>query len=326
MARRGISSCVEPWSSRPPALGVRPPHCLKKNGIPAAAHWSRRSISHASSTGRAPGPLSPPAISQSIPARSSSSRGPRSGSALTNRTAASTRRRWSRRKRYLEFSTLTPIHRFGRPLEPLAHVRKSPRTLGKHLVLVPRRVSNHIEDPMDVGLRHLLVEQVTHRVDKDRARARPRAGNIEGVGVDCESEAGAARPRIPVSLVFCLSHRLQPLGQRQGVAVVTARRCLVATRRRVPRGLCPLDRALVPHSWLPVSLLTPAIQRTAPSSGSVAPHRSRRSALRSYPWRVTDIAPQAENCRSPGAGRTLQWPSSAPDASTPHVARAPEQN
>ena len=28
----GLSSQVRPSSSRPPALGVRPPHCLKKNG------------------------------------------------------------------------------------------------------------------------------------------------------------------------------------------------------------------------------------------------------------------------------------------------------
>ena len=35
-AGTGISSQVRPSSSRPPCLGVRPPHCLKKNGTSAA--------------------------------------------------------------------------------------------------------------------------------------------------------------------------------------------------------------------------------------------------------------------------------------------------
>ena len=34
----GYSSQVAPSSSRPPAFGVRPPHCLKKNGTRAALH------------------------------------------------------------------------------------------------------------------------------------------------------------------------------------------------------------------------------------------------------------------------------------------------
>jgi hypothetical protein len=37
----GISSHRRPSSSRPPAFGVRPPHCLKKNGTPAPTHASR---------------------------------------------------------------------------------------------------------------------------------------------------------------------------------------------------------------------------------------------------------------------------------------------
>ena len=37
-----MSSQVRPCSRRPPAFGVGPPHCLKKNGTPAAPHASRR--------------------------------------------------------------------------------------------------------------------------------------------------------------------------------------------------------------------------------------------------------------------------------------------
>jgi hypothetical protein len=36
--RDGISSQVRPASVRPPDFAVRPPHCLKKNGTPAATH------------------------------------------------------------------------------------------------------------------------------------------------------------------------------------------------------------------------------------------------------------------------------------------------
>src|SRR6202011_816758 len=37
----GNSSQVRPSRTRPPAFGVRPPHCLKKKATPAARHWSR---------------------------------------------------------------------------------------------------------------------------------------------------------------------------------------------------------------------------------------------------------------------------------------------
>ena len=37
-ATAGRSSHVRPSSSRPPAFGVRPPHCLKKKSTPALTH------------------------------------------------------------------------------------------------------------------------------------------------------------------------------------------------------------------------------------------------------------------------------------------------
>ena len=48
-------------------LSWTPPHCLKKNGTSATWHWSRISVTHSRSIGRAPGPDSPPTITQSIP-------------------------------------------------------------------------------------------------------------------------------------------------------------------------------------------------------------------------------------------------------------------
>src|SRR5664279_1088249 len=62
-----------------------------------------------------------------------------------------------------------------------------------------------------------------------------------------DSEAWSTRPGGPVQLVLGVAHRLEPLGQRQGIAVVAPRRHSVATCRRVPGCFCPLDGALVCH-------------------------------------------------------------------------------
>ena len=50
--RPGSSSQVRPSNSRPPAFGVLPPHCLKKNTTPASWCRSRRSRIHTALTGR----------------------------------------------------------------------------------------------------------------------------------------------------------------------------------------------------------------------------------------------------------------------------------
>jgi hypothetical protein len=44
------------------------------------------------------------------------------------------------------------------------------------------------------------------------------------VGVHGDAEPGLGGPRVAVALVFRLTHRLEPTGQRQGIAVVTPRR------------------------------------------------------------------------------------------------------
>jgi hypothetical protein len=71
-AATGYWSQVCPSSWRPPAFGVRPPHCLKKNGTSERLQASRTSRAHFGSMGRAPGPLSPPTITQEMPVRSRS--------------------------------------------------------------------------------------------------------------------------------------------------------------------------------------------------------------------------------------------------------------
>lgn len=77
---RGRSSQVLPSRRRPVRFFFTPPHCLKKNATPALAHWFLISTTHRSFIGLAPGPDSPPTMTQSIPRRLSEERGPSKGS------------------------------------------------------------------------------------------------------------------------------------------------------------------------------------------------------------------------------------------------------
>jgi hypothetical protein len=76
----GISSQVRPFNNLPDFFLFTPPHCLKKNGTLALKHWSRISVTHCDSMGRALGPDSPPTITQSIPLKFNSGKGPSKGS------------------------------------------------------------------------------------------------------------------------------------------------------------------------------------------------------------------------------------------------------
>jgi hypothetical protein len=89
---------------------------LKKNATPAPVAWSRRSRTQAGSTGRCPGPDSPPVITHSSPSASQGrkSTGPSKGSQLANRTAAELRASLASRTAAQRWSfTLVPSHTFG---------------------------------------------------------------------------------------------------------------------------------------------------------------------------------------------------------------------
>ncbi len=81
------------YSSLPPDFAVSPPHCLKKNGISAATHWSRMLRTHSALIGRWFGPDSPPTITHPIPNRPSVWTGSSMGSIDRNRTPATISRR-----------------------------------------------------------------------------------------------------------------------------------------------------------------------------------------------------------------------------------------
>lgn len=90
-----------------------------------------------------------------------------------------------------------------------------------------------------------------------------------------QGEAGAAGPRVAVVLVLGQTHRLEPLGEREGVAVVTPRRDPVASRSGIPGGVGPLDARPVAHD-LPSDSLPTKVQPdcdTKPPTQLPAPTR-----------------------------------------------------
>ena len=69
--RLGKPSQVLPGRILPAVFLRTPPHCLKKNGTPSALHCSRIERTQASFIGLAPGPLSPPTMTQEMPSNGS---------------------------------------------------------------------------------------------------------------------------------------------------------------------------------------------------------------------------------------------------------------
>ena len=74
-------------------IGARAPSCFTKQATPASAHWRTMLRIHATSQGRAPGPDSPPTMTQLMPRKSSRRMGPNKGSSDRNLILARVRRR-----------------------------------------------------------------------------------------------------------------------------------------------------------------------------------------------------------------------------------------
>ena len=104
---------------------------------------------------------------------------------------------------------------------------------------MPARVRHDLERAADELLGHVLMEQVTHRVQKDTARFAPSERERELIGVECQVEAVA---------IARVAHRLEPRRETFRVAVFAARADLRAAGDRIPGRVSPLDRALVSHS------------------------------------------------------------------------------
>lgn len=175
----------------------------------------------------------------------------------------------------------------GRPVQVLREGGEPLGALGEYLVGVPGRVGHDLEHPPDEVQRHLWVEQVAHRVHEDQPGRPPPVGRGQRFLVQGQGEAGAAGPRVSVVLVLGQPHRLEALGEREGVAVVTPRRDPVASRSGVPGGVGPLDARPVAHDPFPP---IPCLPRYS-SAMTQSPQLSFQRQLLASPHRLGKLWP-----------------------------------
>ena len=111
-----------------------PPHCLKKNGTSCWTQVSRMSLAQSASIGLAPGPDSPPVITQSIPF---TSRLGRVTPAVAQEKGTWSERpwlsAWSTRSNHLSDSTLTPIQMLWRPVQLSVQLAYTPGPFREYL-------------------------------------------------------------------------------------------------------------------------------------------------------------------------------------------------
>jgi hypothetical protein len=113
---------------------------------------------------------------------------------------------------------------------------------------VLRSVAHDFEHSTNKVERDARVKQIAHRVHEYKSRLPPLIGKLEAIRVKSNSEARTACPGVTVQLVLGVPHSLQALGERQGIAVVTAGRDTIAARRWVPGCFRPLNRTPIRHA------------------------------------------------------------------------------
>ena len=193
----GNSFHSRPSSSRPPAFGWGPPHCLKKKATPCSPHWSRISRTQSGCIGRARGPLSPPTITQSMHPRSSVPMRPINGSIDRKRAPAGGILQMAypgESGTVLDGDsepdmTGTPAAAISRGKE-IPHQRASFR---QNLEDVPVGPFHRVADGLDELPRYPLMEQVRHRVDEDHPRFAPTQRLVQPLGSQSQVETGFER-------------------------------------------------------------------------------------------------------------------------------------
>ena len=163
----GSSDQFRPSSSRPPAFGVRPPHCLKKNATPRdalVAQFDDPLLAH-----RPVAAARLAAGDHPIDAGESRPRAARAAARREmNRTAAGASRRRRRGRRSASSRRSRPSRRsaarHGELREPLVRLVST--------WYVCQSARHGLED-LGCSRRDVLVEEVAHRVDEDEPRAAP---------------------------------------------------------------------------------------------------------------------------------------------------------
>ena len=245
--RSGMASWVLPFKRRPVFDFWTPPHCLKKKATASFRQILRMFSTHLFSMGRAPSPLSPPTIAQSIPEMSNRPRSSSSGSRERNRTAAGAARRSAiRGNPYFRSSTLTP-HQMCRAsaakrsfVESCCCKRSDP--LGENLIGVPVGLDHHPDNILDIGVGNSGLEQIAHAVDKYLALTRPCERLRQFLGHQAQIEP------LPIRMA---RHAPKALGEGLGIAMLAAGADFRASAQRVPSRIRPLDFGVIAHGQVP---------------------------------------------------------------------------
>src|SRR5690348_13189943 len=98
---------------------------------------------------------------------------------------------------------------------------------------MPAGTAHHVEDALNEFLRDVLMEQVTHRINKDPPRCTPTKGVFEHMFM------GSNYKTVDV---VTLAHPLESFRHSLCVAVSAAWANLVAASDGIPRGFSPFNR------------------------------------------------------------------------------------
>src|SRR3989338_952437 len=125
-----------------------------------------------------------------------------------------------------------------RPVDEPVELAQIIRALRKDLKLVPIGAAYDVKHLKEIGYRHVLVKQVTHRVDEDTLRFPPLQRKVQHVGLKRQLEAITVIP---------LPHSLQTLCNAFGITVLTAGTDFDTSCDRIPGGLRPFNRGIRAH-------------------------------------------------------------------------------
>ena len=201
-------------------------------------HASRISRTQSAIIGRAFGPLSPPAIIQSIPDRSSIASGPRSGSKLKNRVRAPVARRSSTQRSQWSLIFYAHAHpHINRPIEFRTKLAQSICAFCQNLVCVLRGITHDREERTE------YIRAVSFHETSPTCCSR-RSGGPSTKDLGSPSDALSktifpvhfARPPENASCarILLLSHSVQPSRHSHGVTVGASRRQDRTTGDRIP--------------------------------------------------------------------------------------------
>ena len=192
-------------------------------------------------------PDSPPAMTQSMPSRSKPPRGPRSGSALRNRTLLGHVTEVVEAERVAAGLDAHTHPQVRWPVEFVGDATQPLRPLRKHLIGVLRCLTDHVKHPSMNSPGTSSWNRSLIEFTKISLGALQPLGTSSAEGWTVSLKPGPLVRGSPSSWYFGEPIALSRFDERLRVAVVAPGRHAVAARGRIPRRLGPLDRRLVSH-------------------------------------------------------------------------------